>query len=146
MSKFREYLNSDTLDNNGQYMLTVGTSLGTWMLVFFHLFPIFVAGGKNLIVKPPTGSGMTDIFLYYILNAIIATVVVKWQNQQLAKKAIRFRKRYALIISFIFTIFVLLRITSSFFSQACNCSIHDLIVKKHGRYNLSFHANRFAGV
>lgn len=118
MSKFREYLNSDTLDNNGQYMLTVGTSLGTWMLVFFHLFPIFVAGGKNLIGKPPTGSGMTDIFLYYILNAIIATVVVKWQNQQLAKKAIRFRKRYALIISFIFTIFVLLRITSSFFSQA----------------------------
>ena len=118
MSKFTEYLNSDSLDNNSQYMVKIGTSLGTWMLVFFHLFPILVAGGKYLIGKQSTDSSMTDIFLYYILNAIIATVVVKWQNQQLAKKTIRFRKRYALIISFVFAIFVLLRITSSFLLKA----------------------------
>ena len=114
MSKFTEYINSDSLDNNGQYMLKVGTSLATGMLVFFHLFPMLVAAGKYLIGKQSTGAGITDIFLYYILNAIIATVIVKWQNQQLARKPIRFRKKYALIISFVFMVFVLLRISSSF--------------------------------
>ena len=57
---------------------------------------------------------MIDILLYYILNVIIATVLVKWQNKRLGKKNIRFRKRYALIISFVLIIFVLLRIASSF--------------------------------
>jgi hypothetical protein len=113
VSKFTEYINSDSLDNNGQYMLKAGTSLAAWMLVFFHLFPILVVVGKYLIGKQSTGAGITDIFLYYILNAIIATVIVKWQNQQLAKKTIRFRKRYALIISFVLIILVLIRVSSS---------------------------------
>ena len=112
MSKFAEYINSDSLDNHSQYMLKSGTSLAAWMLVFFHLFPILVVVGKYLIGKQPTGGGITDFFLYYILNAIIATVIVKLQNQQLAKKSIRFRKRYALIISFVFMVFVLLGIFS----------------------------------
>jgi hypothetical protein len=114
MSKLTGYINSDSLDNNGQYMLKVGTSFGTWMLVFFHLLPILVVFGKYLFGKQSTGSDILDIFLYYILNTIIATVIVKWQNQQLTKKTVRFRKKYAVIISFVFIIFVMLRISSSF--------------------------------
>ena len=111
MGKLAEYINSDSLDNNSQYMLKVGTSLNGWMLVFFHLFPILVVFGKQFLGKQPTGAGITDIFLFYVLNAIIATLIVKLQNQQLAKKSIRFRKRYALIISSVFMVFVFLRIS-----------------------------------
>lgn len=99
-------------------MLKVGSSLGTWMLVFFHLIPILIVIGKYLFgispLKQSTSSGITDIFLYYILNAVIATAIVMWQNKKLAKKPVKFRKKYVLVITSILLIFVLLRISSSF--------------------------------
>lgn len=118
MCKFADYINSDVVDKNGLYMLKAGTSVNAWFLIFFHLVPILVVTGKHIFGIIPqertTVSGLIDIFLYYILSPITATLLVKWQNQKLAKKPIKFRKKYLLVISSVLLIFVLLRISSSF--------------------------------
>jgi hypothetical protein len=118
MSKLVDYFSSDDIDNNEDYALKVGASVGTWALIFFHIAPMLVTAGKLLFGINPhqmsTGSGFTDIFLYYILSSVIATLIVRWQNRKLAKKPGKFRKKYVLLISFIFLIFALLRISSSF--------------------------------
>jgi hypothetical protein len=118
MGKLSEYFNSDDIDYNGDYALRVGASLGTWLLIFFHITPLLIYLGRLLFGINPhqrsTGSGLADIFLYYILNGIIATLIVKWQNKKLTKKPVRFRKKYVLIISFILVVFVLLRFSGSF--------------------------------
>ncbi len=118
MCKIADYFNSDIIDKNGLYMLKAGTSVTAWFLIFFHLVPILVVTGKHIFGIIPqertTASGLIDIFLYYILNPIAATLLVKWQNQKLAEKPARFRKKYLLVISSILLIFVLLRISSSF--------------------------------
>jgi hypothetical protein len=117
MGKLVEYFNSDDIYYNGDYALKVGASLGTWVLIFFHITPLFINIGRILFSINPhqksTGSGFSDILLYYILNAVIATLIVKWQNRKLTKKPVRFRKKYVLAISVVFSIFILFRITSS---------------------------------
>jgi hypothetical protein len=117
MSRLIEYLNSEDIDSNGDYALRVGASLGAWLLIFFHLTPLLINIGRLLIGISPhqrsTGSGFADIFLYYILNAVIATFIVRWQNSILITKPVRFRKKYVLIISLLLFIFILLRMSSS---------------------------------
>jgi hypothetical protein len=118
MSKLVDYFSLDNVDSNGDYALKVGASVGTWALIFFHIAPMLVSAGKLLFGINPhqrsTGSGFTDIFLYYILSPVIATLIVRWQNRKLDEKTVKFRKKFVLLISFIFFIFVLLRIFSSF--------------------------------
>ena len=46
-------------------------------------------------------SSIIDASLYCILDPVIATLGVKWQNKQLAKKSLKFRKIYTLVIFFI---------------------------------------------
>ena len=117
MGKLIEYFNSDDIDHNGDYALRVGASLGTWFLIFFHITPLLINLGRILFGINPhqrsTESGFADIFLYYILNAVIATLIVKWQNRKLIKKPVRYRKKYVLVISAILFIFILLRLSSS---------------------------------
>jgi hypothetical protein len=122
MSKLADYFSSDNIDSNGDYALKVGASVGMWALIFFHIAPMLITTGKLLFGINPhqrsTGSGFTDIFLYYILSPVIATLIVRWQNGKLSKKPVKFRKKYVLVISFIFFIFALLRSSSSFFFKS----------------------------
>ncbi len=126
MSKWLNYvkedIKSDSIDSNRLYTLQFSTSVGTWVLLFFYILPMLVSIGKHLFdissQERSTTLGLINISLYYVLNPIIATILVKWQNKRLAKKPIKFRKKYVLVIFFIFLIFILLRISSRFIFKA----------------------------
>ena len=118
MGKLIEHINSDTIDKNALWYLRFGTSFGTWLLIFFFIVPALIFIAKNIFGITHQGSstvsGIIDLFLYYILNPVIATLVVKWQNRKLDMKTLKFRKIYSLVLSFFFSILVLIRILGHF--------------------------------
>lgn len=118
MSKFIEYINSD--DSNA-LSSKFAISIVTWLLIFFYLVPILLAIIKNIFNINNQGSSTTssiiNISLYYILNPIIATLVVKWQNKKLANKPLKFKKIYCLAVSLILLIFTLVSIFQPFYYQ-----------------------------
>jgi len=104
MNKLLKYIESDTIDKDSEYYLTLGTSIGSWCLLLFFLIPTLISSGNNIFFKDiqlsTAISGTVTIVLYYILNPIISTVFVKFQNRKLVKKPLKFRKIYSLTISF----------------------------------------------
>jgi hypothetical protein len=108
-SKFIEWINSETTDDAGASQLKRGTSIITWLFIFFSVVPYLLAFARYLFgitfQSGSTISGIINFSLYYILNAVIATLGVKWQNKQLAKKSLKFRKIYMSIIFLITMVF-----------------------------------------
>ena len=114
MSKFIEWINSETIDDAGASGLKRWTSVTTWLFIFFYVVPYLLAFAKysfGITFKGRIG-GIIDASLYCILNPVIATLGVKWQNKQLAKKSFKFRKIYTLVISFIIIVLGLVVIIS----------------------------------
>lgn len=121
MSKFIEYINSDTIDKNALFLLKFGTSLGTFALIFFFFVPTLIGAAKDILSIPrqvtSNVSGSIDIFLYYILNPIIAILVVRWQNRKFNKKPLKFKKIYCLAISLLLWLFVFVHILGHFIAR-----------------------------
>jgi hypothetical protein len=125
VSKLIKYINSDNIDPDDSIgnvlSLKFAISFGTWMLIFFDLVPILITIAKNSFnINHQAGSalsGTIDIVLYYVLNPIIATLIVKWQNKKLANKTIKFKKIYCLFVSLIFLILTLFQISSYFLTK-----------------------------
>jgi len=121
MSKLIEYINSEGIDKSSLSSLKFGTSIGTWLLIFLFFVPMLIGTAKNLFginhQENSTINGSIDIFLYYILNPVIATLVVKWQNRKLDEKSLKFRKIYCFVISFVISIFVLIKILGRFIAK-----------------------------
>ena len=112
MSKFIEYFHSDKINKDALWSLKFGTSFGSWILIFFFLAPTLIATLKILSGIPH--QGIIDFVLYYVLNPVIATLVVKWQNIKLFTKSLKFKKIYCLGVCLILSIFVLTRIVGYF--------------------------------
>ena len=100
MGKLAEYINSDTIDKNALWYLKFGETFVTWVLLFFFFVPALINTSASIfgitLQKRSTVSVIIFISLYYILNAVVATLVVKWQNRILEKKSLKFRKIYVI--------------------------------------------------
>ena len=121
MGKFVEYINSGTIDKNTLWSHKFASSVCAWMLLFFYIDPKLISIVSNIFGRSDLGwstvSGIIDILLYYVLNAVIATLVVKWQNRKLDKKSVKFRKICWLVYPMILVLFVLASIAVTIVSK-----------------------------
>jgi len=120
-SKLIEYINSDTIDKNNLFYLKFGTSFSSFTLILFFIVPILISSVKEIFGMPRRTTsnlyGSLDIFLYYILNPVIAILLVKQQNRKLNEKPLKIKKIYGITISLILWLFIVLRIFGHFMAR-----------------------------
>ncbi|MGD0021492.1 MAG: hypothetical protein ABSC54_04240 [Smithellaceae bacterium] len=110
MSKVGDFINSKT-DDNTLYLINIGTSLATGVLVFFILVPmLFALVEKALHLSYKNNSTLTNtshFILYYSLSITAVILAIKWQKKKLANKSVKFKKIYSLIVAAIFLLLIL---------------------------------------
>jgi hypothetical protein len=121
MNKLIEFINSDTIDKNNLFYLKFGTSLASFTLILFFVVPILISTVKEIsgISRQATSNlySSLDIFLYYILNPVIAILLVQQQNRKLKEKPLKIKKIYGITISLILWLFIGLSIFGHFMAR-----------------------------
>jgi len=101
----------ETSNKINEEYLKLAISVGSWFCLAFFLIPMILNFAKELtpqLIDNTNISGSITILFYYVLNPIIATILVRKQNTKLKTKTVEFRQKYNYSVSgVILVLFVL---------------------------------------
>jgi hypothetical protein len=109
MSKLNDFSNSKVVDDNyTPYLIDIGTSLNTGILVFFFLIPLLFALVERMLDlsyrDDSTLINTIHLILYYGLDITAVILAIKWQKKKLANKSKSFKKKYLLVVASVLSI------------------------------------------
>ena len=102
--------------NEQEPYLELLTSVISWILIFGYFISIFF-GKINRFISPQISNVIVSemtVIVFFILGAVISTILVKKQNLILKPKPRRFRKKYYYALLMVFCALTVLNLLNNY--------------------------------